>query len=242
MKRNRLQTVGIVLAVIGLVFLVAAGVAYAKVQDGYTALDKFSAAENVTLNYNEDGELVDRGTVEGAQAILSLLQDDWGFKINEGDLNPDDPVVNTATEFMYQMAVIGYHVLHGTQTVVLPEDVEYNGEVFPAGTYEFEVDGRYWTDFDRRHPIEGPARSQAWSGTVHGLFGQLGVGTVTHSVLQIGLAIAAAFAAIGGMAILTGLGLIWVSREEDTLAVPETPKDLTGTPDKSEKELVDTSL
>ena len=242
MKRNRLQTVGIVLAVIGLVFLVAAGVAYAKVQDGYTALDKFSAAENVTLNYNEDGELVDRGTVEGAQAILSLLQDDWGFKINEGDLNPDDPVVNTATEFMYQMAVIGYHVMHGTQTVVLAEDVEYNGEVFPAGTYEFEVDGRYWTDFDRRHPIEGPARSQAWSGTVHGLFGQLGVGTVTHSVLQIGLAIAAAFAAIGGMAILTGVGLIWVSREEDTLAIPESPKDLTGTPEKGEKELVDSSL
>ena len=35
-----------------------------------------------------------------------------------------------------------------------------------------------------------------------------------HSVLQIGLAIAAAFAAIGGMAILTGLGLVWVSKEE----------------------------
>jgi hypothetical protein len=49
---------------------------------------------------------------------------------------------------------------------------------------------------------------------VHRPFGQLGVGTVTHSVLQIGLAIAAAFAAIGGMAILTGLGLIWVVTEK----------------------------
>jgi hypothetical protein len=78
------------------------------------------------------------------------------------------------------------------------------------------VDGRYWTDFDRRHPLEGPARSQAWSGTVHGLFGQLGVGAVTHSVLQMGLGLAAAFAAIGGMAMLTGLGLVWVSREEET--------------------------
>ncbi len=242
MKRNRLQTVGIVLAVIGLVFLVAAGIAYVKVQDGYTALQSFSEAENVTLNYNEDGELIDRGTVEGAQAIMSLLEDDWGFTVVEGDLDPNDPLVNTATEYMYQMATIGYHILHGTQTVVLAEDVEYNGEVFAAGTYEFEVDGRYWTDFDRRHPIEGPARSQAWSGTAHGLFAELGVGTVTHSVLQIGLAIAAAFAAIGGMAILTGLGLIWVSREEDTLAIPESPKDLTGTPEKSEKELVDSSL
>jgi len=215
MKRNRLQTVGIVLTVIGLVFMVAAGVAYSKVQDGYSTLDAFSTAENVTLSYNDDGQLVDRGTTEGADAIMALLTDDWGFKVNEGDLDPNDPVVNTATEFMFQMATVGFHVLHGTQTVVLTEDVEYNGELFAAGTYEFEVDGRYWTDFNRSHPIEGPAREQAWSGTVHGLFGELGVGTVTHSVLQIGLAIAAAFGAIGGMAILTGLGLVWVSREEN---------------------------
>jgi hypothetical protein len=218
MDTTRLKKLGIVLTVIGLIFLVAAGVAYLKVQDGYTAFDKFSAAENVTLSYNEDGELVDRGTVEGAEAIMTLLTEEWGFKVNESDLDPNDPVVNTATEMMYQMATIGYHILHGTQTIVLTEDVEYNGELFPAGTYEFEVDGRYWTDFDRSHPLEGPARSQAWSGTAHGLFGQLGVGTVTHSVLQIGLAIAAAFAAIGGMAILTGLGLVWVVREEGVKA------------------------
>lgn len=214
MKRNRLQTVGIVLTVIGLLFMVAAGVAYSKVQDGYSALDAFSTAENVTLSYNDEGQLIDRGTTEGADAIMALLTDDWGFNVNKGDLDPNDPIVNTATEFMFQMATIGFHVLNGTQTVVLTEDVEYNGELFAAGTYEFEVDGRYWTDFNRSHPIEGPARSQAWSGTVHGLFGELGVGTVTHSVLQIGLAIAAAFGAIGGMAILTGLGLVWVSREE----------------------------
>ncbi len=214
MKRNRLQTVGIVLAVIGLIFVVAAGVAYAKVQDGYTSLQTFSEAQNVTLSYNEDGQLIDRGTTEGAEAIMTLLTDEWGFNVVGGDLDPADPLVNTATEYMYQMATIGYHVLHGTQTVVLAEDVEYDGEVFAAGTYEFEVDGRYWTDFNRSHPLEGPARSQAWSGTAHGLFAELGVGTVTHSVLQIGLAIAAAFAAIGGMAILSGLGLVWVSREE----------------------------
>lgn len=213
--KNRLQTVGIVMSVIGLIFLIAAFVAYDKVQDGYTAFDNFSAAENVTLSYNEDGELIDRGTTEGADAIMALLTEDWGFTPTAGDFDPNDPVVNTATEMMYQMATIGYHVLHGTQTVVLTEDKEYEGEVFPAGTYEFEVDGRYWTDFDRRHPIEGPAREQAWNGTVHGLFGQLGVGAVTHSTLQMGLGLAAAFAAIGGMAILTGLGLVWVSREEE---------------------------
>ena len=215
MKRNRLQTVGIVLAAIGLIFMVAAGVAYAKVQDGYGSLQAFSEAQNVSLSYNDDGQLIDRGSTEGAEAIMTLLTEEWGFKVVGGDLDPNDPLVNTATEFMFQMATIGFHVLNGTQTVVLTEDVEYNGELFAAGTYEFEVGGRYWTDFNRSHPIEGPARSQAWDGTVHGLFGELGVGTVTHSVLQIGLAIAAAFGAIGGMAILTGLGLVWVSREEN---------------------------
>jgi hypothetical protein len=226
MKRNRLQTVGIVLAAIGLIFMVAAGVAYAKVQDGYGSLQSFSEAQNVTLSYNDDGQLVDRGTTEGAEAIMTLLTEEWGFKVVGGDLDPNDPLVNTATEYMYQMATIGYHVLHGTQTIVLTEDVEYNGEVFAAGTYEFEVDGRYWTDFDRSHPLEGKARAQAWSGTAHGLFAELGVGTVTHSVLQIGLAIAAAFGAIGGMAILTGLGLVWVGREEgmDELKVEEKAK------------------
>jgi hypothetical protein len=217
LTKNRLQSVGIVLAVIGLIFLVAAGVAYVKVQDGYTSFEKFAEAENVTLSYNEDGELIDRGTTEGADAIMTLLTEDWGFTPDMSAFDPNDPVVNTATEMMYQMATIGYHVLHGTQTIVLTEDVEYNGELFAAGTYEFEVDGRYWTDFDRMHPLEGPAREQAWNGTVHGLFGQLGVGTVTHSVLQMGLGLSAAFAAIGGMAILTGLGLAWASREEDDL-------------------------
>jgi len=216
--KNRLQTVGILMSVIGLIFLIAAGVAFVKVQDGYKAFDAFSAAENVTLSYNEDGQLIDRGTTEGADAIMTLLTEDWGFTPTKGDLDPNDPVVNTATEMMYQMATIGYHVLHGTQTVTLTEDKEYNGEVFPAGTYEFEVDGRYWTDFNRSHPLEGPAREQAWSGTVHGLFGQLGVGTLTHSTLQMGLGLAAAFGAIGGMAILTGLGLVWVSREEEEAA------------------------
>src|SRR5512145_1377716 len=186
---KRLQTLGIVLAVVGLGFLVGSGVAYAKVQDGYGSLQAFSEAQNVKLSYNEDGELTDRGETEGAEAIMSLLTDDWNYPVVESDLDPNDPLVNTATEYMYQMATISYHVLHGTQTVVLEEDAEYNGEKFPAGTYEFDVDGKYWTDFDREHPIEGVAREQAWSGTAHGLIGELGVGTVTHSALQMGLAL-----------------------------------------------------
>jgi hypothetical protein len=47
------------------------GVAYMKVQDGHGSVQSFSKAQNVMLSYNEDGDLIDRGTVEGAQAIRS---------------------------------------------------------------------------------------------------------------------------------------------------------------------------
>ena len=219
--KKRLGILGIILVVAGFGFAVAGGVAYAKVQDGYDSLHAFSEAENVQLTYNEEGQLVDRGSVEEAQAILSLLEDDWRYPVVEGDLDPDDPLVDTATEYMYQMAVVSYHVLHGTQTVVLDEAVEYEGVTYEAGTYEFDVDGRYWTDFDRQHPIEGPAREAAWTGTVHGLVGELGVGTVTASTLQMGLALAALFGAIGMVLIVTGSGLIWAGRGK-TVMIPDT--------------------
>ena len=216
---TRMRSLGVVLLVVGMIFAVAGGVAYAKVGDGYDSLQAFSEAQNVTLSYNEDGQLIERGTTEGAEAILTLLRDDWGYPVVASDLDPADPLVNTATEYMYQMATIGYHVLGGTQTVVLAEDVEYNGEVFAAGEYQVDIDGKYWTDFDRLHPLEGPARGQAWTGTVHGLFGELGVGTVTHSVLQMGLAIAAILASMGLLSMLMGGGLIWVNREQ---VIPDT--------------------
>jgi hypothetical protein len=211
---KRLQTLGAVLALIGLGFLVGAGIAYAKVADGKDSLQSFSAAQNVELSYNEDGQLVDRGETAGAEAIMQLLTEDWNYPVVESELDPADPLVNTASEYMYQMATIAFHVLHGTQTVTLTEDVEYEGEVYEAGTYEFEVDGKYWTDFNREHPIEGPAREQAWSGTAHGLIGELGVGTVTAQALTMGLAIAGILGGIGLTLILAGLGLVWVGRSK----------------------------
>ncbi len=211
---KRFQMVGVVLALFGIGFLVAGGIAYAKVQDGYGSLQAFSEAQSVELGYNEDGQLIDRGTTEGAEAILVLLENDWEYPVVEGDLDPNDPLVNTATEYMFQMATIAYHTLNGTQTVVLAEDVEYNGELFTAGTYEFNVDGKYWTDFDRSHPIEGPAREQAWSGTAHGLIGELGVGTVTASTLQLGLGVAGILAGLGMVFLLTGLGIYWAGNSK----------------------------
>src|SRR6187399_1732519 len=123
---SRLRGLGIVLVLIGIGFLVAGGYAFYKTQEGQTSLNRLSAAQNVALTYDENGQLVDRGDPAEAQSIMALLKDDWGYPVAQGDLNPDDPVVNTPTEYMYQMATISYHTLNSTQTVVLPEDVEYN--------------------------------------------------------------------------------------------------------------------
>lgn len=239
---KRLQTVGVVLALFGVGFLIAGGVAFLQVQDGSGSLQTFSEAQNVTLSYNEDGLLTDRGTTEGADAIMTLLVVDWGYPVNESHLNPNDPLVNTPTEYMFQMATIGYHILHGTQTVVLDEAVEYEGVTYAAGPHEIVVNtvgseervaaglGGYWTDFDRSHPIEGPARAQAWSGTAHGLFAELGVGTVTGSALQMGVALAAVFGGLGLIALIAGLGLVWIGRSKEAfdgieVMSPQMPKE-----------------
>lgn len=209
--KDRLKKLGYALMAIGLVFVIGGGYAYSQVSGGYNSLQKFSEAQNVTLSYNDDGQLVDRGTTEGADAIMELLEVQWGYPVVAAELDSNDPLVNTGSEYMYQMATIAFHTLHGTQTVVLTEPAEYNGESFAAGEYQVEVDGKYWTAFDRQHPLEGPARSQAWSGTAHGLIGELGVGTVTASTLKMGLGISGMLAGIGATTILTGLGLAWAA-------------------------------
>ena len=210
---GRMRILGIVLAVMGVGFLAGGAFAFVKTQEGVASLNALSAAQNVKLTYNDQGQLTDRGETAGAEAIMALLRDEWKYPVSAAELNPADPVVNTASEYMYQLATITYHTLHGTQTVVLPEDVTAtDGTVYKAGTYEFAVDGRYWSDFNRNNPIEAKAREMAWTGTAHALIAELGVGTATATSLQLGLGIAGLFAGIGLFALIAGFGLVWVTR------------------------------
>ena len=231
MLRKPLGLLGVFLVVVGIGYFIGAGVAYSKVQGGYESLQSFSEVQNVELSYDDNGDLIDRGTVEGASAIRSLLEDDWGFPIVDSDLDPDDPLVNSATEYMFQMATISYHTLNGTQTVVLNEadltgedglatEFDCNGTMvavpdpFPADgvTCDFEVAGRYWTGFDRTVPVEAAAREMAWSGTAHALVAELGVGAATHSTLQLALGVAALLAGLGLVSVVMGGVFIWESR------------------------------
>jgi len=208
----RFKVVGLALVVAGLLFVGVGGYTYVKTQEGATALQAFSAAQNVKLSYNDQGQLTDRGETTGAEAIMGLLTNDWGYAVNAAELNPSDPVVNTASEYMYQMATIAYHTLNGTQTVVLTEPAEFDGKTFAAGSYEVPVAGRYWSQFNRQNPLDAKVREQAWTGTAHALIAELGVGSVTASTLQVGLGIAGIAAALGATLMLLGVGVIWAAR------------------------------
>ncbi|MEO8462509.1 MAG: hypothetical protein ABI555_04805 [Chloroflexota bacterium] len=210
---SRLKQLGVVMLAAGVFFAAVGGYTFIKTMEGAKSLQAFSAAQGVKLSYDDAGQLVDRGKTEGAQKIRDLVTKDWGYALVDGDLNPNDPLVNTASEYMFQMGTIAYHTLNSEVTVTLAQDVEYNGETFKAGDYQFVNDGRYWTGFDRMHPIEGPAREKIWTGTAHALIGQLGVGAVTASTLTIGLGLVGVIEGLAGTLGLLGLGLIWVARK-----------------------------
>jgi hypothetical protein len=215
---KRLQILGVVLAVFGIAFVAAGGYAYLKVQDGQRSLTAFSAAQSVSLSYDEQGQL--GGNSEEAQGIMSLLTDDWGYTVDMSEFNPADPTVNTASEYMYQMATISYHVLHGTQNITLDEDyTAADGTFYAAGSpIPFDVDGRYYSQFDRTDPVQAAARGIAWSPTALALVGELGVGAATASSLQLGLGVAGALGGIGLIFLIAGLGLVWAVRPETAKA------------------------
>ena len=211
----RLKKLGVVVAILGLLFVLGGGIAAFKVKQGADSLNGFATAQNVTLTYDKDGNYVSGGTAEEGAAILAMLENDWKYPVNKADLNPKDPLVNTGSEYMLQMATVTYHVLHGKANITLPADsadVVYGGKTYRAGdTVPFVNDGKYWTGFNSKDPVEGPARGIIWSATAHGLIGELGVGAVTASTLQLGYGVAAITGGLGATLILAGLGLVWAA-------------------------------
>ena len=213
---SRLTKLGVVLAVFGLMFVAAGGYAYLKVMDGQKALNAFSSAQAVNLAYNDQGQLTSGGTTDEADAIMGMLTNDWGYTVDKSEFNPADPTVNTASEYMFQMATISYHVLHSTQNITLTVDyTAADGTFYAAGTpIPFDVSGRYYSQFDRTDPVQAAARGLAWSPTALGLIGQLGVGAVTASSLQMGLGVAATVGGLGLVFFICGIGLAWAVRPE----------------------------
>lgn len=171
---NFISVAGIVLVIGGIIGIALGGYLYFKAEGGLNSLDAVYATQGRTLSYDANGNFTDRGTKEGGDAILSLLTDDWKYPLNRNNLDPNDPLVNTPDELMVSYATINYHTLHSTVNVVLDQDAEYNGTVYPAGTpIPFAVDGRYFSDFDRNDPVEAAARDLAWTPQAYGLLGQL---------------------------------------------------------------------
>jgi hypothetical protein len=180
---NFISIAGLVLVVGGIIGIALGGYLYFKASAGLKSLDAVYAAQNRHLSYDADGNFVDRGTKEGGDAILSLLTDTWKYPLNRSNLDPNDTLVNTPDELMVAFATINYHTLHGTQNIVLDQDYEYNGTMYPAGTpIPYAIDGKYFSDFDRSDPLQAAARDQAWSPLAWGLTSSL-IGGVNSDLL-----------------------------------------------------------
>ena len=210
---KKLTRLGLIIAVFGLAFFVAAGYAGVKTLEGQRALNAFSAAQNVTLSYNDQGQLLDHGDAAAAQAIMNRLTNEWGYAVNPADFNPNDPIVNTPSEYMYQMATISTHVLDST--VTLPTDItDANGNIVAHAGDKVAVNGRYYADFNFASPVDQAVRAAAWSPLPLALIGQLGVGAATATSIQMGIALVGILLAIGFGFELAGFGLVWVARPE----------------------------
>lgn len=228
---KRVRILGILLTVAGL-GVAGAGFLYGypMAEDGLASAQKMYESQGVKLSYNDQGQLVDRGTPEGANKILALLEDDWGFPVNRDNLDPADPIVNTRDELMYQYATITYHVLHGDYTVKLTEEqvktpIVYRGVTYDkAGEYKI-APLKYYAQLDRTHPIEGQLRN-AWTPQALALTGSLSAGHANQGVGELAEATTLGIGGIGLLFSVAGAGLVWVS-----LARPASSRSKTSAVD-----------
>ncbi len=211
---KRVRILGVALATIGLA-VAGAGFAYGlrSANEGLSSAEAMYQAQDVRLSYNDAGELMDRGTTEGAQKILALLEREWKYPVDRSNLDPSDPVINTRDELMYQYATITYHVLHSTIAVKLAEKdvpITYRGVTYgEAGTYNVTVE-KYYAQFDRTNPIERQLR-EAWTPQALALTSALAGGHANQAAGEIAVALSLATGIIGILFAGAGGGLVWVS-------------------------------
>lgn len=211
---KRIRIVGILLVSAG-VALASVGLFYGMPQatDGLDSAQAMYEAQGVKLSYNDQGQLIDRGTPEGAAKIMVLLEETWKFPVNHANFNPADPIVNTRDELMFQYATITYHVLHGAVKVTLTAEqvpITYRGVTYTEpGVYEIAPEG-YYADFDRTNPIESQLRA-AWTPQALALTAALAGGHANQAAGELAYMTTLAVAGIGGLFALSGAGLVWVS-------------------------------
>lgn len=211
---KRLRIVGVLVAVGGIA-LAGAGFAYGMPQanDGLASAQKMYEAQGVTLSYNDKGQLVDHNSVEDAQAIMALLAHDWGYKVNQKNMDPKNPVVNTRDELMYEYATLTYHVMHSKVTVKLADKdvpITYRGVTYDkAGDYPIEV-GKYYAQLDRANPIEKQLRD-AWTPQYLGLTATLAAAHANQAAGELAQATTLAIGGIGLLFAAAGVGLVWVT-------------------------------
>ncbi len=186
---SRLKVIGVMLAVIGLAFIAGGGFAYYKTDQGAKSLQAFSAAQNVTLNYNEAGQLVDRGETEGAVAIMSLLTNDWGYTVDTVGAQPERP----AGQHRHRVHVPDGHDLlphpawNARRSSSTRPSRPTTAPSMPPARTSSRMTAAIGPASTARTRSKRAAREQLWTRTAHALIGELGVGTVTASTLQIGL-------------------------------------------------------
>ncbi|MEK6976061.1 MAG: hypothetical protein AABY18_06935 [Candidatus Thermoplasmatota archaeon] len=210
----RLRIVGYAVAVAGL-GLAGAGFLYGTPQatDGLASAQAMYESQGVSLSYDANGTLVDRGTPEGAQAIMDLLEKEYKYPINHDNFDPKDPLVNTRDELMFEYATITYHVLHTKVAVKLTDadvpityrDVEYT----EPGTYNITLE-HYYAHLDRTNPIERQLR-EAWSPLAFGLTSALAGAHANQAAGELALMTTLAVGGVGLLFAATGGALVWAT-------------------------------
>lgn len=209
----RAKILGIVL-IVGGMSVAGAGLfyGYPQASDGLDSAQAMYEAQGVKLSYNAQGQLIDRGTPEGAQRILDLLEKDYQYPVNRDNLDPNDPLVNTRDELMYEYATITYHVLHTAVPVKLTGadvPITYRNVTYTQpGTYNITLE-HYYAHLDRTNPIERQLR-EAWSPLALVLTASLAGAHANQAAGELAKATTLGMGGIGLLFAVAGAGLVWV--------------------------------